>query len=351
MRLQCNRCTQVSTLVESGKNVGAALLFLTTRLDDHNHCVFIKNAFAYRDLHGGRHMRLAREQSKQVTMQIRSCKSVGFSSAQYPLLSSAVRRSSPRPPSLLAECQKAFEREARFASRASEAYFRCCSSTWQSGRPSATARDSRGSAIRTRHLAGTIRKLLINCFVSLSVALAASVYLMQALVYCNKKCVGKFIHPRLYSVSHLGDASSVSSSDSCPVQQLTIIYDCFKAASSDSSARVSVPVVASSSSEVYQFTVVGRCEGRNFILPATYQFSNQQAAYELQKALYTSRHRQSQAAAAAFVTALSPLITTTDLTLNFGELTKSCCAPFATGILVCTHFRQIIMFMCCRQRS
>lgn len=194
-----------------------------------------------------------------------------------------------------------------------------------------------------------LNKLLCQCISGPGET--ASAYLMQALVYCNKKCVGKFTQPRLYSVSHLGDASSVSSSESCPVQQLTIIYDCFKAASSDSSARVSVPVVASSSSEEYRFTVVGRCEGRNFILPATYQFSSQQAAYELQKALYTSRHRQSQAAAAAFVTALSPLITTTDLTLNFGELMECWCAPVTNKILMCAFYQQIILFMCCRQRS
>ena len=143
---------------------------------------------------------------------------------------------------------------------------------------------------------------------------------MQALVYCNRKCVGKFTQPRLYSVSQLGDTSSVSSFESCPVQQLTIIYDCFKAACSENCARVSVPIVTSSSSEEYKFTVAGRCEGCNFILPATYQFSGQQAAYELQKALYTSKHQQSQAAAAAFVTALSPLIAASDLTLNFGKL-------------------------------
>lgn len=143
---------------------------------------------------------------------------------------------------------------------------------------------------------------------------------MQALVYCNRKCIGKFVQPRLYSVSQLGDTSSVSSLESCPVQQLTIIYDCFTAACSDSSARVTVPIVTSSSSTEYKFTVVGRCEGCNFVLPATYHFSGQQAAYELQKALYTSKHQQSQAAAAAFVTALSPLIATTDLTLNFGKL-------------------------------
>lgn len=171
---------------------------------------------------------------------------------------------------------------------------------------------------------------------------------MQALVYCNRKCIGKFTQPRLYSVSQLGDTSSVSSSTSCPVQQLTIIYDCFNAACSDSSARVSVPVVASGSTEEYKFTVVGRCEGCNFVLPATYQFSSQQAAFELQKALYTSRHQQNQAAAAAFVTALSPLIATTDLTLNFGKLLQCGMLPSEqTG-----HPAQsVIMIVCCRQRS
>lgn len=104
------------------------------------------------------------------------------------------------------------------------------------------------------------------------------------------------------------------------MQQLSIIYDCFKAASSDSSAEVSVPIVTASHSEQYQFTVVGRCEGRNFILPATYHFSGQQAAYGLQKALYTTKHQQNKAAAASIVSALSPLITTGDLTLNFGKL-------------------------------
>lgn len=154
----------------------------------------------------------------------------------------------------------------------------------------------------------------------LDVHLTASACPMQALVYCNRKCVGKFTQPRLYSVSQLGDTSCVSSLESCPVQQLTIIYDCFKAACSESSARVSVPIVTSSSTEEYRFTVVGRCEGCNFVLPATYRFSGEQAAYELQKALYTSKHQQTQAAAAAFVTALSPLIATTDLALNFGKL-------------------------------
>lgn len=123
-------------------------------------------------------------------------------------------------------------------------------------------------------------------------------------------------------MSQLGDTSGVSSLESCRIQQLTIIYDCFKAASSDTPARVSVPVVTSSSSEDYKFTVVGRCEGGNFILPATYQFTGQQAAYELQKALYSSKHQQKQGAAAAFVTALSPLIAATDLTLNFGKQLK-----------------------------
>lgn len=103
------------------------------------------------------------------------------------------------------------------------------------------------------------------------------------------------------------------------MQQLSIIYDCFKAACSDSHTQLSVPVVTNDGSEEYKFTVVGRCEGCNFILPATYQFSGQQAAYGLQKTLYTSRHQQNQAAAAAAVTALSPLIATTDLTLNFGK--------------------------------
>ena len=140
---------------------------------------------------------------------------------------------------------------------------------------------------------------------------------MQALVYHNKKCLGRFIKPRLYSVSQLGDTSRA---ESCPVQQLSIIYDCFKAASSDSSAEVSVPIVTASHSEQYQFTVVGRCEGRNFILPATYHFSGQQAAYGLQKALYTTKHQQNKAAAASIISALSPLITTGDLTLNFGKL-------------------------------
>ena len=101
------------------------------------------------------------------------------------------------------------------------------------------------------------------------------------------------------------------------MQQLSIIYDCFKAAYSDN--QVSVPVVTNSRSEEYKFTVVGCCEGCNFILPAAYRFSGQQAAYELQKGLYTSKHQQNQAAAAAAVTALSPLIATTDLTLNFGK--------------------------------
>ena len=109
-----------------------------------------------------------------------------------------------------------------------------------------------------------------------------------------------------------------------------------------------MPVVASGSSEQYKFTVVGCCEGCNFILPATYQFSSQQAAYELQKALYTSRHQQNQAAAAAFVTALSPLIATTDLTLNFGKLLQCGVLPFEqTGHPV----QSVIMIICCRQRS
>lgn len=157
-------------------------------------------------------------------------------------------------------------------------------------------------------------------------------------MYCNRKCIGKFVQPRLYSVSQLGDTSSVSSLESCcPVQQLTIIYDCFKAACSDSSARVSVPIVTSSSSTDYKFTVVGRCEGCNFVLPATYHFSGQQAAYELQKALYTSKHQQSQAAAAAFVTALSPLIATTDLTLNFGKLWQCWCWLLSKQVVLSTH--------------
>jgi hypothetical protein len=143
-------------------------------------------------------------------------------------------------------------------------------------------------------------------------------FCLQALVYHNKKCVGRFIKPRLYSVSQFGDTREGQFAD-CPVQQLSIIYDCFKAACTDGSAKVSVPIVTADAFEQYCFTVVGRCEECNFILPVTYHFSGQQAAYSLQKSLYTTKHQQSQAAAAGTVTALSPLITTSDLALNFGR--------------------------------
>ncbi|KAA6423174.1 MAG: hypothetical protein FRX49_07161 [Trebouxia sp. A1-2] len=138
----------------------------------------------------------------------------------------------------------------------------------------------------------------------------------QALVYHNKKCVGRFIKPRLYSVSQFGDTREERFAD-CPVQQLSIIYDCFKAACIDGPAKVSVPIVTADAFEQYRFTVVGRCEECNFVLPVTYQFSGQQAAYSLQRSLYTSKHQQSQAAASGTVSALSPLITTSDLALNF----------------------------------
>ncbi|KAL0053045.1 hypothetical protein WJX82_000107 [Trebouxia sp. C0006] len=139
----------------------------------------------------------------------------------------------------------------------------------------------------------------------------------QALVYHNKKCVGRFIKPRLYSVSQFGDTREEQFAD-CPVQQLSIIYDCFKAACTDGPAKVSVPIVTADAFEQYRFTVVGRCEECNFVLPVTYQFSGQQVAYNLQKSLYTTKHQQSQAAAAGTVSALSPLITNSDLALNFG---------------------------------
>ena len=141
---------------------------------------------------------------------------------------------------------------------------------------------------------------------------------MQALVYHNKKCLGRFVKPRLYSVAQTNEAST-SSPESCPVQQLSITYDCFQAVSSGSPPKVCVPLVAASTSEQYRFTVVGHCEQQNFVLPATYQFSGQQAAYSLQKALYTTKHQQSQAASAGAIAALSPLITTSDLSLTFGK--------------------------------
>lgn len=137
-------------------------------------------------------------------------------------------------------------------------------------------------------------------------------------MYHNKKCVGRFIKPRLYSVSQLGGTREERLAN-CPVQQLSIIYDCFKAACTDSPTKVSVPIVTADAFEQYRFTVVGRCEECNFVLPVTYQFSGQQAAYELQKNLYTTKHQQFQAAAAGTVSALSPLITNSDLALNFGR--------------------------------
>ncbi len=148
--------------------------------------------------------------------------------------------------------------------------------------------------------------------------MSAQTFCLQALVYHNKKCVGRFIKPRLYSVSQFSDTREEQFAD-CPVQQLSIIYDCFKAACTDGPAKVSVPIVTADASEQYRFTVVGRCEECNFVLPVTYQFSGQQAAYNLQKSLYTTKHQQSQAAAAGTVSALSPLITTSDLALNFGK--------------------------------
>ncbi len=148
--------------------------------------------------------------------------------------------------------------------------------------------------------------------------MSVQLFCLQALVYHNKKCVGRFIKPRLYSVSQFGDTREEQFAD-CPVQQLSIIYDCFKAACTDGPAKVSVPIVTADAFEQYRFTVVGRCEECNFVLPVTYQFSGQQVAYNLQKSLYTTKHQQSQAAAAGTVSALSPLITNSDLALNFGR--------------------------------
>ncbi len=173
---------------------------------------------------------------------------------------------------------------------------------------------------------------------------------LQALVYHNKKCIGRFVKPRLYSVSQLGDTSSASDFQNCPVQQLSIIYDCFKAACSDTPGKVSVPIVTASSSEHYQFTVVGRCEERNFVLPATYQFSGQQAAYKLQKTLYTTKHQQ--ATAAGSDSALSPLITNSDLTLNLGTSYSTACDIQSTVLCSCFACDAVLnAISVCRHRA
>ena len=158
----------------------------------------------------------------------------------------------------------------------------------------------------------------------LGFGLSNCILFMQALVYHNKKCLGRFVKPRLYSVAPVDEASQATNSERCPVQQLSITYDCFQAASSESPSRICVPLVTASSSEHYRFTVVGHCEQRNFVLPATYQFSGQQAAYALQRALYTTKHQQSQAASSGAVAALSPLITTSDLSVTFGKKLHTC---------------------------
>ena len=135
----------------------------------------------------------------------------------------------------------------------------------------------------------------------------------------NKKCVGQFVNPRLYSVSQLPDSASDSKLERVPIQQLCIIYDSFKAASASGPQSLLIPLVTACQSEQYHFRVFGRCDNQNFVLPISYQFSGQQAAYSLQKALYIGKHKGIAAQAGATVGLLSPLITAKDLTLNFGR--------------------------------
>lgn len=120
-------------------------------------------------------------------------------------------------------------------------------------------------------------------------------------------------------MSQLSEAAVESEPGSCPVQQLCIIYDNFKAALATSSATLLVPLVTARQAEEYRFTVFGRCDNRNFVLPISYQFSGQQAAYGLQKALYIGKHNSASASAERETDSLSPLITSKDITLNFGK--------------------------------
>lgn len=152
----------------------------------------------------------------------------------------------------------------------------------------------------------------------------------QALVHLNKKCVGQFFNPRLYSVSHLADTACDSKLDRCTVQQLCIIYDTFKAASASPACSLLIPLVTACQSAQYSFTVFGRSDNQNFVLPVSYQFSAQQAAYNLQKALYIGKHRDSRAQAITGVDLLSPLVTAKDLVLNFGKSQDRTTLLFAT---------------------
>lgn len=158
---------------------------------------------------------------------------------------------------------------------------------------------------------------------------------MQALVYLNKKCLGRFVKPRLYTVTQPDNSSCASKTDACSVQQLSIAYDSFQPASLSAPAHIHIPVVSASSSDHYHFTIVGHCEQHNFVLPATYQFTGQQAAYGLQRALYTAKHQQSHSGAAGSVAALSPLINPGDLSLAFGKH----CASSSTELVTmsCTR--------------
>lgn len=160
--------------------------------------------------------------------------------------------------------------------------------------------------------------ILLLLTVSMAFIKGSCVMLLQALVHQNRKCVGQFFNPRLYSVSQVTDTAFDSQTDKTPVQQLCIIYDSFRAASGTGAQSLLVPLVPACKSEQYRFTVFGRCDNRNFVLPVTYQFSGQQAAYSLQKALYIDKHRHSSAQTSAGVECLSSLTTAKDLTINFG---------------------------------
>ena len=157
-------------------------------------------------------------------------------------------------------------------------------------------------------------------------------------MHFNKKCVGQFVNPRLYSVSHLADTACDSKlkSDRSTVQQLCIIYDTFKAAPASATCSLVIPLVTACQSAHYSFTVFGRSDNQNFVLPVSYQFSGQQAAYKLQRALYIGKHRESRAQAVTGVDVLSPLVTAKDLVLNFGKSQNRITLLFAT---------------CCRQYS
>lgn len=142
--------------------------------------------------------------------------------------------------------------------------------------------------------------------------------LLQVLVRQDNKCVGQFVNPRLYSVPQSSDAAFDSQLDKSPVQQVCVVYDTFKSASATGEQLLLIPLVTAKESEEYRFTVFGRCNNSNFVLPISYQFSGQHTAYSLQKALYIGKHRGASGQSTTGRASSSSLTAARDLTLNFG---------------------------------